>query len=246
MKDDLRKKFWKIAEENSTKEETHGLDHIFRMIRGFNLFRVENSNRAGKISEDVMDAIEAAIITHDIGLKERRENHADLSVKILRELVAKGELDIPNLGWVLYGISRHSKGLKLSKNPGPHQICGVMVSFFDHLEAIGPIGIYRSIRFCPDKTIFPGGQFDRNDFDRKVRICMINPEGADVEKREMLDFKNSSVLGCLAFNHAICFKVIARAERFICGSKTEKEYLNRQKILFDFTVDLWKETMETG
>jgi hypothetical protein len=235
MKKELRNKLWKIAEKYLGDDKAHGLSHIRRVYSAFLEFKKENP----PIKKDIMDAIEASVILHDLGRKTKG-NHALESVKIIKKLVRKGELaDLPDLDLILYAISIHNVGPKIKKDFSDSKfVCASFLIIFDHMDGIGAIAPYRNIELFLDYDIFPdkGKAEFKKIFDR----CLKDPESIDTESKKMQRFKKS-VLGQMAFNYTVTGRILKRVDSLIKGSLLEKEYRKRRELLREYLIILKKE-----
>ncbi|MBU2544953.1 hypothetical protein KKC65_00645 [Patescibacteria group bacterium] len=79
MDNDLKKNFKRTAREYCGTELVHGVPHIERMLKNFRKITAEGDN------QKILDAVELAIILHDIGKKfeTSEKRHGLISKEIL-------------------------------------------------------------------------------------------------------------------------------------------------------------------
>ncbi len=130
-----------FAYENSKKDDIHGFKHTERVLKqsleiGINL----NAN---------LTVIEIATLLHDVGryLKKEDEvkNHAEISAGIAERFIYKNNFNIAkeDIKNILHSIRSHS----FSNEIIPKTLEAKILSDADKLDAIGAIGLYRTIGF---------------------------------------------------------------------------------------------------
>ncbi len=130
-----------FAYENSKKDDIHGFKHTERVLKqsleiGINL----NAN---------LTVIEIATLLHDVGryLKKEDEvkNHAEISAGIAERFIYKNNFNIAkeDIKNILHSIRSHS----FSNDIIPKTLEAKILSDADKLDAIGAIGLYRTIGF---------------------------------------------------------------------------------------------------
>lgn len=143
--------FWKIVKENSDeKDDVHGIPHVVRVLKNLEVFLSD----APVISKKVRDALEAAVILHDIGRSKPDVSldHAYASAVMLKGFFETLLREYPHKRLLSFAVSGHSKGLKALTGKDiaqtPEEICLASLVLCDHLDAIGIFGIYRTIKSC--------------------------------------------------------------------------------------------------
>ena len=141
----------KYALENSENNDIHGFPHVERV---YNL-----CIQIGKELGANLFLLKIATYLHDIGRihsndKNNNKNHADLSAKMALELLesyghilSKEKLD---------NISHMIRAHSFSNNVKPETLEAKILSDADKLDALGAIGLYRTMGF----TIQRGGDLD--------------------------------------------------------------------------------------
>ncbi|MFX0011150.1 MAG: HD domain-containing protein [Candidatus Hermodarchaeota archaeon] len=134
---------------NSSSNDIHGFPHVNRV---YNLCLTIARNL------DVnMRVLKIAALLHDIGREKEKENlpnsnHANVSTQIALEFLKNNELGLSEkeIHNIIHCIKTHSFSLKLE----PITLEAKILSDADKLDAIGAIGLYRTIGF----TILKGGE----------------------------------------------------------------------------------------
>lgn len=132
-----------FAEENSLTDDIHGFEHVKRVY--------ELSLKIGKKYEANLFVLKVAALFHDIGRVEEKDdptnqNHAELSaLKASKFLKNKIEQRLnPNIIQnIIHAIQAHS----FSNNVSPTTLEAKILSDADKLDALGAIGLYRTIGF---------------------------------------------------------------------------------------------------
>lgn len=223
-------------------DEIHGIPHIRRMLKTFELFKGDNP----PVNEDVMDAIETAIYLHDIGRSIPGGGHATNSVSMMKELFEGKSLfaDVPHMDWILYAVSKHSTGPEperdkvVAKDDYPGQVMALLI-LMDHMDTLGAIGIYRNIRFMQSVKLEPSEGSQADMVKRVNRYLHLSHEVASNEGEN----KKISVLDLLSFHCAITYRIRSRALPFI-GSRLILEIFKREKLTRLFIEDLLMERKE--
>ena len=132
----------KYASKNSEDTEIHGFLHVKRV---FNL-----CIRLGKELNANLLVLKIAALLHDIGRKIKKEtsnntNHAELSAEIASQFLQSQDytLSAENFENILHCIRSHS----FSNNSNPKTLEAKILSDADKLDALGAIGLYRTIGF---------------------------------------------------------------------------------------------------
>ena len=131
-----------FAIKNSENGDIHGFPHIKRVY-----------NMCVRIGEDLnanLLVLKIAALFHDIGrINERKssdnKNHAKISAEMALEFLRSNDFNLSqdDINNVIHCIKAHSYSMKLS----PETLEAKILSDADKLDAIGAIGVYRTIGF---------------------------------------------------------------------------------------------------
>ena len=130
-----------FAYENSEKDDIHGFKHTERVLK--------QSVEIGTKLNANLTVIKIATLLHDIGRniknKDIIENHAEISADIAEGFISKNNFNITNkdINNILHSIRSHS----FSNDKIPKTLDAKILSDADKLDAIGAIGLYRTIGF---------------------------------------------------------------------------------------------------
>jgi uncharacterized protein len=136
-----------FALSNSEKDDIHGFSHVERVYNiCFKLGKNLNAN---------LRVLQIAALLHDIGRIHQKtnikskKNHAELSAEIAYEfLQSQGfSLSQEDLKNIIHCIRSHS----FSNNSNPQTLEAKILSDADKLDALGAIGLYRTIGFTIKK-----------------------------------------------------------------------------------------------
>ena len=130
-----------FACDNSEKDDIHGFAHVERVLKtcieiGTNL----NAN---------LFVLKTAALLHDVGRYLNKEiknkNHAEISSEIAKNFIVKNSYDIgaEDLENILHCIRSHS----FSNDVKPNTLEARILHDADKLDALGAIGLYRTIGF---------------------------------------------------------------------------------------------------
>ena len=132
----------KFAVDNSEKDDIHGFKHVERVY-----------NICIKIGEKLhanIDLLKIAVLLHDIGrIDEKRDNlkrnHAEISAEKALKFLTSQDFKIPmeDINKIIHCIRAHS----YSNNIVPETLEAKILSDADKLDALGAIGLYRTIGF---------------------------------------------------------------------------------------------------
>jgi len=132
----------KFAVDNSEKDDIHGFNHVERVY-----------NICIKIGEKLhanIDLLKIAVLLHDIGrIDEKRDNlkrnHAEISAEKALKFLTSQDFKIPmeDINKIIHCIRAHS----YSNNIVPETLEAKILSDADKLDALGAIGLYRTIGF---------------------------------------------------------------------------------------------------
>jgi len=159
--DDLISTVKKFSVFNSKSDDIHGFPHVSRVY--------ELCLQIGKRLNANLTTLGIAALLHDVGrIKEKTDekgrNHADISAEIALNFLKNqnhslSQKDIEN---IINAIRAHS----FSNNVTPDTIEAKILSDSDKLDALGAIGLYRTIAF----TIQRGGALTQviHHLDNKI------------------------------------------------------------------------------
>jgi uncharacterized protein len=179
----------KFASDNSEKDDIHGFLHVERV---FNLCL-----KLGKEIGANLPLLKIAALLHDIGrsTKEKEsldKNHAELSADIASKFLKSNDIKLSQKDFdnIIHCIRSHS----FSNNSIPQTLEAKILSDADKLDALGAIGLYRTIGF----TIKNQGGIDQviEHLENKILnlkdqlYLEISENIAEVRQRIILDFYN--------------------------------------------------------
>jgi len=127
--------------ENSKKDDIHGFKHTERVLK--------QSLEIGTSLNANLTVIKIATLLHDIGRNIKNgefvENHAEISADIAEGFIYKNKFNITenDIKNILHSIRSHS----FSNDKIPKTLEAKILSDADKLDAIGAIGLYRTIGF---------------------------------------------------------------------------------------------------
>lgn len=128
-----------FAKQNSEQDDIHGFPHIIRVYDLCQEF-------GEKLNANLKILLTAALL-HDIGRKneETTQNHAEISAEIARDYISSLGDNYSNIEieQILHCIRAHS----FSNNIPPNTLEAKILSDVDKLDALGAIGLYRTIGF---------------------------------------------------------------------------------------------------
>ena len=178
-----------FAIENSEKNDIHGFDHVERVFK-LSIYIGEKVNANLKI-------LKVAALLHDVGrIQEKKNkqqrNHADISADLAKKFLVSiqytlSQNEIEN---ILHCIHAHS----FSNNFLPETLEAKILSDADKLDALGAIGLYRTIGF----TILRNGglndvieHLENKILKLKNRLFLdISKEMAESREKIILNFYN--------------------------------------------------------
>jgi len=130
-----------FAYNNSEKDDLHGFKHVERVL---NL-----SVQIGTALNANLLTIKIAALLHDVGRiyenKNDSKNHAEISAEMAEIFFQKTNFNITieNIENIIHSIRAHS----FSNNIKPTTLEAKILSDADKLDALGAIGLYRTIIF---------------------------------------------------------------------------------------------------
>ena len=132
----------KFVRENSESDDIHGFPHVERV---YNLCL-----KIGKKLDADIKILKIAALLHDIGRKKEKEdefkrNHAEISAELAVNFLTSVDIDLPeeHVEKIIHCIRAHSFSNKLK----PKTLEAKILSDADKLDALGAIGLYRTIGF---------------------------------------------------------------------------------------------------
>ncbi|MBD3337975.1 MAG: HD domain-containing protein [Candidatus Lokiarchaeota archaeon] len=154
-KEDILSEVRKFSIRNSTLNDIHGFGHVERVVA--------LSKMLGRRANADLFVIQIAALLHDVGRvdeekDDQNKNPAEISAEKAKEFLRsqKFYLSANNLENIIHSIRAHS----FSNQILPHTLEAKVLSDADKLDAIGGIGLYRTIGF----TVQKGGDI-RNVID---------------------------------------------------------------------------------
>ena len=150
LSNEILSKIRTFAYNNSEKNDIHGFTHVERVLK--------LSSEIGIILNANLPVIKSAALLHDVGryLKKDDEvrNHAEISAEIAEDFFIKNNFNIviEDVENILHCIRAHS----FSNGLEPKTLEAKILSDTDKLDALGAIGLYRTIGF----TILRNGGLD--------------------------------------------------------------------------------------
>ena len=136
----------KYAFNNSEKDDIHGYPHTKRVY--------ELSLQIGKKMDANLFILKISALLHDIGrIKEKissfKENHAELSANMALQFLNTTKFEISDND--KHNIIHCIQARSFSNNIVPETLEAKILSDADKLDALGAIGIYRTIAFTLKK-----------------------------------------------------------------------------------------------
>ena len=130
-----------FACNNSEKNDIHGFAHIERVLK--------LSSELGIVLDANLPVIKIAALLHDVGRYRKKDdevrNHAEISADITENFIMKNNFNIAieDVENILHSIRAHS----FSNDLEPKTLEAKILSDADKLDALGAIGLYRTIGF---------------------------------------------------------------------------------------------------
>ncbi len=132
----------KFAIENSEKDDIHGFKHVERVY--------DICIKIGKKLNANIDLLKISVLLHDIGrIDEKKDNlkrnHAEISAEKAFKFLTSQDFNISmdEIDKIIHCIKAHS----FSNNLVPETLEAKILSDADKLDALGAIGLYRTIGF---------------------------------------------------------------------------------------------------
>ena len=140
-RNDILSKVRTFAYNNSEKNDIHGFKHVERVLK--------LSSEIGAVLNANLPVIKIAALLHDVGRSLKKEdevkNHAEISAELAENFIIKNNFDITieDVENILHCIRAHS----FSNDLEPIPLEAKILSDADKLDALGAIGLYRTIGF---------------------------------------------------------------------------------------------------
>ena len=167
-----------FAIDKTAKDDIHGFSHTERV---YDLCIQIGEKLGGNLF-----VLKASALFHDIGRNRESKtksehNHAEISAEIAKEFLKSKEFEISEdiINHIIHCIRSHS----FSNNSVPETLEAKILSDADKLDALGAIGLYRTIGF----TIKNEGGIDQVIDHLEKKILQLN-------KRFYLDFTKKLAL----------------------------------------------------
>ncbi len=139
----------KFALDNSEPDDIHGFFHTERVLK--------LCLHLGKKLDANLLILKIAALLHDIGRKDKtrktsNKNHAEISSKMASKFLNSYDIGLSQEDFknIIHSIRSHS----FSNNSNPQTLEAKILSDADKLDALGAIGLYRTIAFT---TMNKGG-----------------------------------------------------------------------------------------
>jgi len=140
--DDIISMIKKFAIENSEKDDIHGFSHVERVYN--------TCVKIGKKLNANLKVLKIAALLHDVGRIYEKEdklkrNHAEISAEMAIKFLTSHKFCLiqKDLDNIVQSIKSHS----FSNNSNPHTLEAKILSDADNLDALGAIGVFRTIGF---------------------------------------------------------------------------------------------------
>ena len=142
LEDEIVLKIRNYALKNSEKNDIHGFSHVERVYY--------TCVKIGSYLNANMNVLKIAAYLHDIGRIDENEdppkrNHAEISAEKAKKFLASNNFNLSQkeVDDIIHAIMAHS----FSKNISSQTLEAKILSDADKLDAIGAIGLYRTIGF---------------------------------------------------------------------------------------------------
>ncbi len=140
--EDIIQKVRTFAYNNSEKDDIHGFEHVKRVLK--------ISSEIGALLNANLIVIKIAALLHDVGRylnkDNTKNNHAEISALAAEKFIIKNKFDIAreDVENVIHCIRSHS----FSNDMEPKTLEAKILFDADKLDALGAIGLYRTIGFA--------------------------------------------------------------------------------------------------
>ena len=139
-------KIRQFARKNSKQEDIHGFPHVIRVYH--------NCLKLAQNFDVKTEILKISALLHDIGRvkeEQKNKNHAELSAEMAINFFESSKINLSkdSVQEIIHCIRAHS----FSNQIDPMTLEAKILSDADKLDALGPIGLYRTIGF----TVQNGG-----------------------------------------------------------------------------------------
>ena len=142
LENDVIKAVKDFARKNSKKDDIHGFSHVERVY--------DNCINMGKELNANMRVLKISALLHDVGRIKAENytkltNHAEVSAEMALDFLSNHEFNLSQeeLDGIIHTIKAHS----FSNDINPETLEAKILSDADKLDALGAIGLYRTIGF---------------------------------------------------------------------------------------------------
>ncbi len=183
-----------FANNNSENNDLHGFKHVERVL---NL-----CVQIGTALNANLLIIKIAALLHDVGrIHEKKndvKNHAEISAELAEIFFQKTNFNITvdNIDNIIHSIRAHS----FSNNVKPKTLEAKILSDADKLDALGAIGLYRTISF----TLRNKGGIEQviNHLENKILKLK---DGLYLEVSKQIAEERSKIIRIKSAHHKNCF-----------------------------------------
>ena len=150
ISNDILSKVRTFAYNNSEKNDIHGFKHVERVLK--------LSSEIGTVLNANLTVIKIAALLHDVGRNLKKEdevkNHAEISASLSKKFLESNQINLSQdeIVNIIHCVRTHS----FSNNKQPNTLEAKILSDADKLDALGAIGLYRTIGF----TVLRNGGID--------------------------------------------------------------------------------------
>lgn len=214
----LRDKYNKELDERmSGGDSVHDKPHVLRVHGNYLMFK-DGHPEEPELTDIFLDGLECLALSHDFGHSLGGKDHGADGAKILAEELFKGRLkETPLQDMVIYGTANHSRPNNLPPAPRKHILACYLLKVFDHMDAIGYIGIQRAHIYGDHKRkpLFQPQPWLNSASD--VQNLIQNPHLFKVGGKGEIEVKKDSQFGICLSQALVTYE--------ICGERVE-DYLN--------------------
>jgi len=194
-----------ISQNYLDNSRSHGIPHRDEVHKHF-LYLKNDPNTQKIISENLLDALEVAVILHDIGFKNGcRYEHAQRSADILKTEKNSFFDLLPSKNLIIYAIEHHP--MRDEEKNDDENKCLALLTLLDHMDAIGYEGKTRAELFLKEVCIcgqnHPNADFICDVVKEKIQDMKNNLEDYFLEPQKF-EKKLKSFKDCHIFLHTLC------------------------------------------
>ena len=175
----------KFAVENSEKNDIHGYAHVERVYN--------TCVKVGKKLDANLKVLQIAALLHDVGrIHEKsdklKRNHAELSADMSEEFLSSNRLSLAQDEFdnIIHSIRAHSFSNKFTA----HTLEAKILSDADKLDALGAIGIFRTIGF----TLENKGEIDQVIYHLENKILKLREQMFLDYSKKLAKIRHKTVL----------------------------------------------------